>query len=139
MSGLYTVRSGRPFTVTQSNNNVGAGATGLPNLTGDAEGQKTVDSWYNTAAFTQVTPGTFGNAGRNQFRGPGFATFDMSVQRRLGFTDRVATTLRWDVFNLFNRANFGNPVTDIRAANAATIQTLSGDPRLMQFSFRLEF
>ena len=53
--------------------------------------------------------GTFGNAGRNILRGPGWVTFDMSVQRRIDFTDRVNATLRWDIFNVFNRANFGLP------------------------------
>ena len=41
--------------------------------------------------------GTFGNAGRNILRGPGWVTFDMSVQRRINFTDRVNATLRWDI------------------------------------------
>ncbi len=139
VSGIYTARSGRPFTVTQGNNNVGAGATGLPDRTGDPKGQETVDNWFNVAAFTRVVSGKFGNAGRNLYRGPGFATFDMSVQRRVAVREHVGVTLRWDVFNLFNRANFGNPVSDITAATAGTIQSLAGDPRIMQFALRLEF
>jgi hypothetical protein len=51
----------------------------------------------------------------------------------------VAATLRWDVFNLLDRANFGNPNTDITGANVGTISTLAGDPRAMQFSVRLHF
>ena len=43
VSGIYTGRSGRPFTVTQSQN-VGMGATGLPNLVGEPEGDRTVDT-----------------------------------------------------------------------------------------------
>ena len=53
VSGIYSARTGRPFTVTQGNNNVGAGATGLPNLTGDPKGAETVEQWFNPAAFTQ--------------------------------------------------------------------------------------
>ena len=44
-------------------------------------------------------------------------------------------TLRWDVFNLFDRANFGNPNADITATNVGTISTLAGDPRVMQFRY----
>jgi len=140
VSGIYTTRSGRPFTVTQGNNNVGAGTTGLPNRTGDAKGPQTVDNWFDVTAFTEVPPGTFGNAGRNTLRGPGWITFDMSLQRRIRFAERAGATVRWDVFNVFNRANFGNPVSDIRsAATRSTIQTLAGDPRIMQFSVRLDF
>jgi outer membrane receptor protein involved in Fe transport len=139
VSGIFSARSGRPFTVNQGTNNVGAGAEGLPNLVGDPEGPKTVEEWYNKAAFELVPSGTFGNAGRNILRGPGWVTFDMSIQRQLRFTDRVNATLRWDVFNVFNRANLGNPERNIASATAGVISTLAGDPRVMQFSLRLGF
>jgi outer membrane receptor protein involved in Fe transport len=135
-SGIYTARSGRPFTVTQGSLE---GATWMPNLVGDPEGAETVQSWFNVAAFQRVTAGTFGNAGRNILRGPGYVTFDLSVQRRFRMTDRLALTARWDVFNLFNRSNFGNPSSDITASTAGTISTLAGDPRVMQLAFRLHF
>ena len=44
VSGIYTKRSGRPFTVNQSGNNVGTNMTGLPNVVGDPKGAETVDS-----------------------------------------------------------------------------------------------
>jgi hypothetical protein len=98
-----------------------------------------VDSWFNAAAFQRVPAGTFGNAGRNSLRGPGYMTYDMSVQRRIPTTGRVGVTLRWDVFNLFDRANLGNPNSDITGSNVGTISTLAGDPRVMQFALRLTF
>ena len=66
-------------------------------------------------------------------------TFDMSVQRRIPTTGRVGVTLRWDVFNLFDRANLGNPNADITGSNVGTISALAGDPRVMQFALRLAF
>jgi hypothetical protein len=139
VSGIFSARSGRPFTVTQGDNNVGTGATGLPNLTGDPEGPGTVEQYFNTSAFTKVASGTFGNAGRNILVGPGFSTFDISVQRRIDFTGRVNATVRWDVFNVFNRTNLGNPDRNIASATAGVISTLAGDPRMMQFSVRIGF
>jgi len=139
VTGIYSARSGRPITITQGNNNVGAGMTGLPNLTGDPTGAQTVEQWYNPAAFTQVPSGTFGNAGRNILRGPGWVTFDMSLQRRVNFNSRVNATLRWDIFNMFNRANFGLPDSNMVSATAGVISTLAGDPRVMQLSLRLGF
>jgi hypothetical protein len=139
VSGIYSARSGRAFTVTQGNNNVGADQTGVPNLTGDPEGAKTVEQWFNPAAFTQVPSGMFGNVRRNSLRGPGWVTFDMSVQRRIDISTRVNATLRWDVFNLFDRANFGLPNGNVASATPGVISTLAGDPRVMQFSLRLGF
>jgi outer membrane receptor protein involved in Fe transport len=139
LSGIYSSRSGRPFTVTQGNNNVGPDQTGMPNLTGDPTGPKTVARWFNPAAFTPVPSGTFGNAGRNILRGPGWVTFDMSVQRRIAINSRASVTLRADVFNIFNRANFGLPVSNIAAANVGVISSLAGDPRVAQLSIRFGF
>ena len=136
VSGIYTARSGRPYTVTQGSLE---GATWMPNLTGDPKGAETVDQWFNPAAYTRVPAGVFGDTTRNSLRGPGYVTFDMSVQRRIPTTGRVGVTLRWDVFNLFNRANFGNPNSDITGSNAGTISTLAGDPRVMQFALRLTY
>ncbi len=45
--------------------------TGLPNEVGDPAGPKTVDQWFNTAAFVAVPSGTFGNELRNTLTGPG--------------------------------------------------------------------
>ena len=139
VSGIFSARTGRPITVTQGNNNVGAGATGMPDLTGDPDGAKTVEQWFNPAAFTRVTSGTFGNAGRNILRGPGWLSFDMSLQRRIDVIGRFNATLRWDIFNLFNRANLGLPDSNIVNATAGVISTLAGDPRVMQLSIRLAF
>ncbi|MCA1652238.1 MAG: TonB-dependent receptor, partial [Acidobacteria bacterium] len=144
VSGIYTARSGLPFTVTQSTNSVGDGATGVPNLVGDPEGQRSVDSWFNVAAFQLVPSGTFGNAGRNIVRGPRYAVADVSVQRRFRLPGTSAATLRWDVFNIFNRANFGLPARNVTTATIAsgtvgTITSLAGDARIMQFAVRVEF
>jgi hypothetical protein len=138
-SGIFSARSGRPFTVTQGNNNVGPGATGVPDLTGDPKGAETVEQWFNIAAYTRVTSGEFGNSPRNSVRGPGWVTFDLSVQRRIDITSRLNATLRWDIFNLFNRTNLGLPDRNIASATAGVISTLAGDPRVMQLSVRVAF
>ncbi|NJN36159.1 MAG: hypothetical protein HC794_02755 [Nitrospiraceae bacterium] len=58
LAGIYTARSGRPFTVTQGGLE---GATWMPNVVGDPGGQETVDSWFNASAYQRVAVGTFGN------------------------------------------------------------------------------
>ena len=140
VSGIYTKRSGRPFTVNQASNNVGTNMTGLPNVSGDTSGPETVDKWFNTAAFTLVPTGTFGNELRNRLTGPGFQNFDLTIQRRIPLGSRASATLRWDVFNVFNTVNFGLPNRNASdAATFGTISSLSSDPRIMQFALRVAF
>ncbi|HKE95104.1 MAG TPA: TonB-dependent receptor, partial [Povalibacter sp.] len=101
-SGIATGRTGRPFTVVQSSNNVGILMTGLPNQIGDGKGQKTVDSWYDVSAFQPVPSGTFGNTRRNVLRGPGLFNVDMALERHFALIGRSGFEVRWEVFNLFN-------------------------------------
>jgi hypothetical protein len=155
LSGIYTYRSGRPFTVNQSGNNVGTNMTGLPNQVGDPDSgvDRSCNSvtncpaaarWFNTTAFQAVASGTFGNEKRNGLRGPNYKSVDFTLQRRLNVSSRVNVTVRWDVFNALNTTNFGLPSRNLPNAGATdatfgTISSLGGDPRLMQVSLRLAF
>jgi hypothetical protein len=140
VSGIFAARSGRPFTVNQSSNNVGQNMTGLPNMVGDPEGPETIAQWFNVAAFQAVPSGTFGNEPRNELRGPDWRAFDMTLSKQIGVTQRIRAVLRWDMFNLFNRTNFGLPNRNLSdAATVGTITTLGGDPRTMQLSLRVLF
>ena len=140
VSGIYAFSSGRPFTVRQGNNDVDQGMTGMPNLVGDPEGPRTIEQWFNVAAFQPVPTGTFGNAGRNILRGPNWQSFDMSIARRLQLRSGLAATLRADIFNIFNRTNFGPPERDLgNPSTVGRITTLAGDPRVVQISARVVF
>jgi hypothetical protein len=140
VSGIYTAHTGHPFTVNQSNNNVGTNMTGLPNVIGDTSGPQTVTQWFNTGAFQAVPSGTFGNELRNQLTGPGFQNMDLTIQRQIRLTTGLGVGLRWDIFNLFNTVNFGLPNRDLASpATLGTITSLASDPRTMQLSVRLTF
>jgi carboxypeptidase family protein/TonB-dependent receptor-like protein len=138
-SGILTARTGRPFTVTQSSNNVGQLMTGLPNQIGSGEGQQTVDSWFDVTAFQAVPSGTFGNTQRNTLRGPGLANVDIALQRRFALAGQAGIELRWEVFNVFNSVQLGLPDSNISNRTAGTISRLAGDPRVMQFAVRVAF
>jgi hypothetical protein len=140
IAGIWAARSGRPFTVTQSSNNVGQSMTGLPNQVGDPEGPQTIERWFDAAAFQAVPSGTFGNEERNQLRGPGWQSVDLTLSKKIAFGERVGAVLRADVFNVFNRVNYGLPSRNLSdAATVGTITTLAGDPRTMQLSLRVLF
>jgi outer membrane receptor protein involved in Fe transport len=136
-SAIYTYRSGRPYTVTQGSLE---GAAWVPNRVGDGTlSDPTYTKWFDVTAFEKVPNGVFGSAGRNPLVGPDWMSFDMSLQKRVRVTDSVGVQLRWDVFNLFNRTNFGQPDSNITSATAGVISTLAGDPRITQFALRVEF
>lgn len=68
--------------------------------------------WFDPAAFVLPAVGTFGNVGRNELIGPDLRTVDFAVSRAFGtpaLGARSRVDLRVEVFNVFNRANFGTP------------------------------
>jgi hypothetical protein len=90
--------------------------------------------------FQAVPSGTFGNEQRNQYRGPRWQSFDMSLARTFRINTRFGATLRWDIFNLFNSTNLGLPNRNIASpATFGTITSLAGDARIMQLSARFAF
>ena len=117
IQGITVVRSGQPFTPVLRFDNSNTGNTGgstagsdRPNLIGDpALANPGADAWLNTKAFAIPAQYTFGNAGRNSVRGPGFATFDLAVSKRIEARGRSAVTVGLQVFNLFNQTNFDLP------------------------------
>lgn len=111
-----TFTSGQPFTpflrFDNSNTGNGTSTTGFdrPNVVGDPHvNARGPDAWFNTAAFAVPPAYSFGDAGRNMLRGPGFASVDLSVARRFGLAHGRGLSLEGQVFNLFNRVNFEMP------------------------------
>lgn len=84
--------------------------------------------YLNSAAFSTPLPGTFGNASRYSLRGPALFQTDFTVQRKIRITEHFQLTARAEVYNLFNRANFANPPTQLpnaipsRPGQANTVQ-----------------
>jgi hypothetical protein len=64
----------------------------------------------NPAAFSTPQPGAFGNLGRGALHGPGLGQFDLTLHKKFTLTERFNTEFRFEAYNLFNRANFLNPV-----------------------------
>ncbi len=145
LAGSFNHRTGKPFTVNQGGDplRVGTFQPTLPNLIGNPNlANPTIDRWFDTTAFQLLTPGVsgFGDQRRNVLRGPKFAALDLALHRRFGlWNENTNLELRWEVFNVLNRANFGLPNRQLNSSNVATITALQGDPRVMQFAFRLNF
>lgn len=65
--------------------------------------------YLNSAAFTNPAQGTWGDSGRNAFRGPDFFTLDSSLVKNTRIREGVSFQFRAEIFNLFNRTNLANP------------------------------
>jgi hypothetical protein len=109
LSGIVTYNTGLPATVTSalgndpgglgSVNNAASVAGGRPDAVGDpntGEGIRTVNKWFNTAAFAEVPVGQHrpGNAGRSTIRTPNLARWDFSIFKQVPLTERFKLQLR---------------------------------------------
>jgi hypothetical protein len=71
----------------------------------------------------------------------------MGLAKRVAVTERLALQFRWEVFNIFNRAQYGQPSGDVTVPAqfgviTSTINTTpvgTGTPRQMQFQLRLTY
>jgi hypothetical protein len=132
LNGSLGAFSGSPFTVTADGASVNTpGTQQTANLSGEFKvlggiGGPVSNKWFDTTVFTQPTGVTFGNTGRNQFRGPGawnvdfalFRTFPMGGQRKLEF--------RFQGNNILNHPVFANPNAGITGATFGQITGILG-------------
>ena len=115
VSGIATLQSGFPFSPQLGYNPTGNGDTRnpvRPNLHAGFSGPlyaKTVQQWFNPAAFTAPYPGTFGNVGRDTLTGPGLSELDLSLAKSTTIHERLRAQFRAEFFNVLNHSNFTTP------------------------------
>ena len=142
-NAIVIVQSGAPFTVNLGIDraNIGAGPAQRPDQVGDPNlprDQRSPDRWFDTTAFALPAAFTFGNARRNSVLGPGYANVDAALAKTWGLRGRATIELRWEVFNLLNRANFDLPNRVFGNPNFGRIFSAK-NPREMQYGARLTF
>jgi len=79
---------------------------------------------------------------KNALRGEALHKVDMRLSKRIAFSANVNVTLLAEVFNLFNKKNYGAYDTDLRSSTFGQAEPTSGNafvPRSAQLGFRLEF
>ncbi|MBC7797632.1 MAG: TonB-dependent receptor, partial [Pyrinomonadaceae bacterium] len=175
VAGVGVFQSGLPFSIIDNpGNNVINRANFRPGFTGDASldgsTRDRINRYFDTSAFVQSRPvvngagsvgavtnpnfdrnAPFGNVGRNTLIGPGQINVDLSFIKRIPITERIRGEFRSEFFNIFNRVNYANPVSNIalattdatgRIINPGTfgqIISASTGPRVIQFGFKLNF
>ncbi len=130
-NGIIQLRSGLPFSVTQTNTiNTIEGHVRPDRLSSGKLDTPTINKWYDPDAFRVVTcqqPGNntdpagaarnvylaqfchYGSAGQGILEGPGFKNVDFSLMKNTQVTEKLKLQFRAEIFNLFNTPQFGLP------------------------------
>jgi hypothetical protein len=143
LSAIITSRSGLWFSPTTGTDAslTGAGAD-RPNQVGDPNSiNRTINKWFNTAAFSINAPGTYGTARRTSLLGPSRANIDLALFRNFPFefaNKSQVIGLRIEAFNALNHPTFGNPSGTITSSNFGRILG-ANDPRIMQIALKYSF
>jgi len=147
LSTVYQVQTGFPFTISVFGDTANAGTllgenpiranyTGQPIF---GPGTRTVDQWFNPAAFATPAAFTFGNVGRNTVYGPGRQTLDLALQREFSVTEKMKLQLRAEAFNALNHTNLGTPNRFVNTPQFGTITEAATPGREIQLGVRLSF
>lgn len=146
INGINTLRSGFPYRLSSGVDNSLTGINGdtpdqisdwrLPG--GRSRGEK-IAAYFNRAAFARNPIGAFGNVGVNAMRGPGLWNYDLGVSRAARIDESKRIEFRASFFNLFNNANFGNPVTSHTAPNFGQLTGTVGDPRIIELGLKFYY
>jgi Carboxypeptidase regulatory-like domain/TonB dependent receptor-like, beta-barrel len=162
LNGTTIVQSGYPFTVyTSAAFNPRKNATGqfigyapgsgdfnadgdnydYPNVTSYQQStsrQAFLNGVFTASNFASPAFGTNGNEKYGQFRNPMFFQTDAGLLKDTSITERVKLQLRFEFFNLFNRANLQNVDADMSSGTFGKA-TAQYNPRWIQLGANLRF
>jgi hypothetical protein len=153
LTGLATLRPevGAPITILRTAATTGNGVQWFPNLVCDPRPGGSCPAGAVAILPVSVINGKtiyhFGNFGRNVIIGPSFNNTDFSIIKRTKITEDKLIEFRWEVFDVFNHANFGQPgrVAQVGSTAFGVITSTrfptgdSGSSRQMQFALKFKF
>lgn len=149
ISAIITSQSGSPFGINSGTNNSGSlqnnqdradFVPGQSLYTHQGSKSQWLNQYFNTAAFTTNAPGTFGNTGKNIFKGPAVNSTDLGLIKNWKLVENYQLQFRWEMFNAFNHPNFGTPGGTVGWSNYGKIQSLGFiPPRVMQAGLKFSF
>jgi hypothetical protein len=141
LGGILNLRSGFPYTITATDRSGSKSRGARADRVGNGEGPKQVgkgNSWLDKSAFKEPVAGTLGNSGVGVVRGPGWKTFDLSLQKSFPITEKRNIEFRAEMFNLTNTPQFSTPNRNASSATFGEITGAQGD-RNIQFGLKFNF
>ena len=153
LTGLATLRPdvGTPITISPTAAATGNGVQWFPNLVCDPRPGGSCPAGavaiLPVAFVSGKTIYHFGSFGRNTIVGPSFNNTDFSIIKRTKVGENKIIEFRWEVFDLFNHANFGQPgrTAQVGSTTFGVITNTrfptgdSGSSRQMQFALKFKF
>src|SRR5207244_7661758 len=116
ISGITSIESGSPFSVVSLGARTGTGdiVPSRAQLIGDWRlPNRSLERWFNTAAFARPPDFTYGNSGPHILRGPERNNWDFSVVKDVPLArvsgEKSSIQFRAEFFNLPNHPQFGLP------------------------------
>jgi outer membrane receptor protein involved in Fe transport len=129
-SGIVTLQSGYPIVI---------GRPAVANGNDPSLDDPTYQKWFDTTVFSPAAPFTFGNVPRTMpaIRTDGIRNLDLTISKYVPIGTRVRVQVRADVFNVFNRVQFGPPNTSVTNAAFGTISAQANGPREVQLGVKM--
>jgi hypothetical protein len=152
INGIMSAMSGTPFYVVQGNagnlNALGSGQIPdqIKSEVAIFGGIGNGNPYFDTTAYSIVNipsgrPQRFGNAGRNNLRGPGFFNIDLALFRAFSISESFKIQFRAEALNALNHPNFANPAAD--SSNAGSFgfitSTTGQGSRIFRLGARVSF
>jgi hypothetical protein len=153
VSGTILELAGNPYNFSAANNTFD-GTTAYPNRVAGVStkpaGGRTLDEWYNPAAFSNPANGEFGDMGRNPLVGPGVDLINLSAGKTFNLHwENMKFGIRADAQNAFNHPSFGSPTGSLTTPDPTTgvfagpvtgqINSVTQGGRGLQLSARFTF
>jgi hypothetical protein len=124
VSGIWTLRSGFPVTITSSacgTCNIGGQRTQRADVVGGQDwriDEPSAGRWFNQAAFRPAqTP--FGTAGKGVVVSPSLANWDFTFGKFFPISERIRLQFRGELFNAFNQVNYEFPNSNVSGGDLA--------------------
>jgi hypothetical protein len=141
INAIVTARTGTANGVIYGNDTSNTGVGSWPDMVAEPvlpSSERSVQRWFNTAAFVPPPPGRFGNSPRLSFHNPGLNNVGLMVGKRLVIRNGMSAVFRVEFFNLFNHTNFTSVDNRLTSAGFGTI-TAAADPRIVQLGPKFTF
>jgi hypothetical protein len=146
-SGIWTIASGLPLIFSAPVNEFNDTSWQFPNINPAnpvTVSNRTITEWFNTAAFSQPSPYTYGNApryiGAIRYQGTDNLNLSFGKNFRL-WSESSKLQVRAEMYNTLNRVQFGRADSNIsdQAFGQVSSEAPGTGPRIIQLGARLQF
>jgi len=140
VTGATIYQSGEPLNIRLASSQLNTGSDNWPNVScGEIGMPRQMTRWFDTSCFAAPPLHEFGNYKIGAVRGPKFINTDFAVFKRTGLGGNRSIEVRFEFFNLFNKAHFANPNDRLGNAQFGRISSTRFPSREIQLGGRFLF